>query len=366
MFDADSDREQEAAAWYEEYIAAGSHADIGRRLGERYGTFGPAAAQMHAEHVAFARACRAEVARAYPAIVEEMDAQAEAAGRSGEDVLWHYCLGAGSSPPQENGVGGGAAASPGCSTVGVMTEEGPVVARNYDFFYFEKWRHLVTTVPDGALSHTGMWPGLLGGRYDGVNEAGVWISIHGGGCRVPRRLRPGIAFHHLCRLVLETCSTAREAVERLCSAPHIASYNYFIADAHEMYVVEAHPEQTAVRTPNDGVLVCTNHPLHPRLTPLAASPILDNSRRRAEFLQRGAEEIVAREMSLEGAAEAAGRQLQRLMGDHTVPVCGHVDGLATFWSAVCAPRRRRVWYSRGAPCRNEYKSARWPGKSAGR
>src|SRR5690606_22255956 len=123
-----------------------------------------------------ARACRDETARLFPELVEEIDAQAKAAGRSADDVLWHYCLNVGAPPARAAGTG-----SANCSSVGVMTAAGPVIARNYDFFYFETWRHLVTVQPRRGLAHTGMWPGLLGGRYDGVNAAGVWVSIHGGG-----------------------------------------------------------------------------------------------------------------------------------------------------------------------------------------
>ncbi len=361
VIDPERDREQEAAADYAAYVVRGTHGHIGRRLGERYGTFGPTAGEMHPDHADFARACRDAVARAYPALVEEIDGQAQASGRSVEDALWHYSLGVGAPLAETGGPGGAAETTPAnCSSVGVMTADGPVIARNYDFFYFETWRHLVTTQPQGALGHTGMWPGLLGGRYDGVNAAGVWVSIHGGGCRPPAKPAPGIAFHHLCRIALETCTTARQAVDLLRSAPHIASYNYFVADAHEMYVVEAHPEKTAVRTADNGVLVCTNHPMHADLAAMTETPILENSRRRAEFLQRGAAEGLSVAEPGDGQPTAVAAWLKRLMRDHSVPVCGHVDGLATFWSAVCVPRRRLLEYSLGAPCRNGYEAASWP------
>lgn len=37
--------------------------------------------------------------------------------------------------------------------------------------------------------------------------------------------------------------------------PHLASYNYFLADSEEMLVVETHPERVRVRTAEGGVLV---------------------------------------------------------------------------------------------------------------
>jgi len=95
VIDPERDREQEAAADYAAYVVRGTHGHIGRRLGERYGTFGPTAGEMHPDHADFARACRDAVARAYPALVEEIDGQAQASGRSVEDALWHYSLGVG-------------------------------------------------------------------------------------------------------------------------------------------------------------------------------------------------------------------------------------------------------------------------------
>lgn len=375
MVDPKSDVEQELAADYRVYGLAGNHREIGRRLGELYGTFGPVPEDMHPEHVAFARACRAETKTLYAPLVDEIAALAEGAGKPADDLLWHFCLGAGAPPGGGSETGfptGGEPERPAgnCSTVGVLTEDGPVVARNYDYYYFERFRHLVSTYAGSGHGHTGMWSGLAGGRYDGVNAAGVWISMHGGGGRAPAKSKPGIAFHHLCRIVLETCDTAEEAVDLLERAPHIASYNYFVADAETMRLVEAHPERVRVREPDNGVLVGTNHPVHPDMVDLSDDSLGDNSRRRMGFLDAGAlwaaglrtagEGGGAEDDSLPVGSQELIQSLGRLMQDHTVPVCGHTDGLATFWSALCIPGQQQLAYSLGAPCRNEYVHATWP------
>lgn len=352
MIDPQLDLEHELRADYRVYDVAGSHTHIGRQLGARHGIFGPSARDMHPDHVAFARASRAEMENAHAPLVEEITAYADGAGRNADDVLWHFSLDAGAPP------GSGLLPMNNCSTVGVLTSRGPIIARNYDFFYFESLRHLVTVRAEGVHAHTGMWTGLVGGRHDGVNAAGVWISMHGGGGRQPDDLKPGIAFHHLCRIVLETCSSAREAVELLRDAPHIASNNYFVADRAEMFVVEAHPQRVRVRAPELFVLACTNHPLHPDMIELTDTPLVDNSRRRMQFLTDGASRIVGHDAA--GVAELEWA-LCALMRDHTVPVCGHTDGLATFWSAVCTPAEQRLAYSLGAPCRNDYGPVPWPG-----
>lgn len=379
MIDPDRDLEYELKADYRVYTLTGSHAEsgrqvgshaeIGRQLGSRLSgeqvSFGPSLADMHPDHAAFARACRTIVADVHAPLVEEIGAFAEGAGKDADDVLWHYCLDAGAPP------GAGLLPLNNCSTVGVMTTYGPIIARNYDFFYFESLRHLITIQfatpesqtpqfrsPDTRLhNHTGMWTGLVGGRYDGVNSRGVWISMHGGGGRKTDRPKPGVAFHHLCRIVLETCATAREAIALLQDVPHIASYNYFVADTKEMFVVEAHPQKVRVREPELFVLAATNHPLHSDMTDLTDTPLIENSRRRMQFLTDGASRLIGHDRAGVDELEWA---LCALMRNHTVPVCGHTDGLATFWSAVCTPSQQRLAYSLGAPCRNDYVHATWP------
>ncbi|HEY3366561.1 MAG TPA: C45 family peptidase [Symbiobacteriaceae bacterium] len=339
MIDPTQDLPQEQAADYQTYTVAGSHREIGHWQGERFPAVGPDRDDMDPDHYDFARKCLDQVERYYPGLVEEAEGYAEAADQPVEDLLWHFCLDAGKPPAH-------------CSTVGVLTPDGPVLARNYDFFYFEDRRHLVTTHPAGALSHTGIWEGLIGGRFDGVNEAGVWVSIHGGGTRRPAKATPGLGFHLICRTALERARSAREAVDLIVRLPHIAGYNYFVADREAMYVVEAHPERVRVREPKSGILACTNHPLHPEMLPLAHTGIAENSRGRLERLLEGARQALA--------APDPAAVLQATMRDHTVPVCGHTDGLATFWSAVCIPGRHHVAYSLGAPCRNAYTPAVWP------
>src|SRR5690606_28811408 len=145
-------------------------------LGQRFPVFGPTAGEMHPDHLDFARACRDETARLFPELVEEIDAQAKAAGRSADDVLWHYCLNVGAPPARAAGTG-----SANCSSVAFVTAAGADMARNYHFCDLEPWRHLVMVQRRRGPPHTGLWPGLLGGRSDGVNAAGVWVSNHGGG-----------------------------------------------------------------------------------------------------------------------------------------------------------------------------------------
>ncbi len=112
------------------------------------------------------------------------------------------------------------------------------------------------------------------------------MSLHTVRSKPPERRKPGLFCVHVARMVLETCSTAEEAAARIALLPHLASYNYFLADPNEMLVVEAHPERVRIRTADRGVLACANHYVHPDTVALMrAEP--PKSRARQEFLTEG-------------------------------------------------------------------------------
>jgi hypothetical protein len=52
-----------------------------------------------------------------------------------------------------------------------------------------------------------------------------------------------------------------------------------------------------------------------------------------------------------------------ILTDHEVALCDHTEGAATLWSMLADLTKRRLAYSLGAPCRNQYKETPWPGKS---
>jgi hypothetical protein len=98
-----------------------------------------------------------------------------------------------------------------------------------------------------------------------------------------------------------------------------------------------------------GILVMTNHYVHPDMRELAKS--WPNSLRRYDQLQRSAALLRASDRD---SADLL-RKLQRTLADHEAPLCGHEDGLATFWSCTADLRQKRILYCLGAPCRNPFK-----------
>ncbi len=357
---------QEKNADYQVYEVGGSPVEIGRGMaGHRPRLGGPPLGELTVQQVDFALACAEVVAREHPPLLAEVRAMAEVYARPVEEAYFFLSVGL-TEVPVRSGVryrrprvepGRGEAsgaerdlpgsAPPHCSSLAVLTPQGPVAGRNYDFFYWSDVRHLVTARPSRHLAHVGMYDGVLGARYDGLNEAGLFASLHGVRSPSPERRRPGLFCGHVLRVVLDTCRTAREAADRIAALPHLSSYSYLLADPEEALVVEAHPDRVRVRRPEAGVLAATNHFSHPDMVPLARRAARGSLARQAH-LTGGGRGLTA--LTPDQAREA----VEALMRDHSTPVCGHTDGLATFWSAVAIPGRKEVAYCLGAPCRNPY------------
>lgn len=259
---------KEREADYQVYAAAGTHREIGVITAQKGSGLMYADPALSAEQRRYAERCRDIVGRIYPEMLEEFNCYAQGLGLEEDSMLWHYTL----------GVEGG------CSGIAVRTPDEMVVARNYDFYYFESRRHLIYTRPDRGYSHIGMHEGLVGGRFDGMNEKGLYVSFNGAG-QHPNPSVPGMSFHLIVRYVLEKC-----------------------ADAY------------------------------------------DGSNSAARYQSVVSAGMAAREGSIDGM-----QALQNAFRDHEAPVCGHADGLATFWSRIAKPRTREIYYCLGAPCRNDYR-----------
>ncbi|GAB3018537.1 C45 family autoproteolytic acyltransferase/hydolase [Natronobiforma cellulositropha] len=319
------DLEYELAADYRSYHVDGSHYDIGvRTAGHSTTAITPEAGiDLTPGARAVAEESREAVAGVFPELLEEFRGYAEALDLPEADLYWHFAP----------GVEGA------CSAVALETDDGLLVGRNYDFFYDVTRRHLVYTTPEVGYAHVGTHEGLVGGRFDGLNERGLFVAFTAAG--EPDDSVAGMAFHLAVRYLLERCDSARDALETLRSLPLREPKGYLLVDGDDAFVVEAHPERTAVREPTAGVLALTNHFVDPAMT--AYQPPWENSQRRYERLRALA------------TLESPGRDaLESALCDHDAPVCGHEDGLSTFWSCVAEPGAGTVTYALGAPCRNAY------------
>lgn len=322
---------------------AGSHREIGEALGRLGPAFQRPPWWPPAPDAEFAERCRRLVARWHPALLEEYEGYAAAQGLDPAFLWQQVCR---TSLRARRFA---------CSTVAWRAPDGGFwVGRNYDFQPIQRIRDLIRLRPREGLASLGMMGSVPGGRYDGVNEAGLFVSLHAVMAEEPPP-RPGIPFHLIPRILLERCHSAEEAVEALLHMPHALPLNIVVADPHRAYVVEIHPLAVAVRESENGMLVATNHYEHPAMRPW-------QGRRDPRFSMRRKERL---EHRVETGDGSPWERLREALSDHEAPICGHCPGFATLWSLIADLAGRKVGYAFGAPCRAPFERFPWPGSPIG-
>jgi predicted choloylglycine hydrolase len=168
----------------------------------------------------------------------------------------------------------------GCSQAAVL-DGGPALIRNYDWDY---------RLFDGVVAKTaytgrrvlGMLD-CLWGLLDGVNDAGLAVSLTFGG---RPEVGEGFGIPLVIRYVLEICGTAEEAAHVLRRVPVHMSYNVTALDRSGQWAtVHVAPDRPARVT---GRAVATNHQGSVEWAPYAAAiRSVERERRLAELLARG-------------------------------------------------------------------------------
>jgi len=334
---------QEIGADYRTFELTGDHEKIGYQMGLATPMREVQSWRDTATELAFAQACAQEVAQVHPPLLDEFQGYAAAQSRNWADVLAHFSLNL-----PEGTLGG-------CTTLARRLPDGHVlVARNHDFLYTQRQRYLRRLSPTSYPATLGTQTDLIGSCYDGVNSHGLFAALHLIRAQTAEQVKPGVTFHLIPRILLETCRTAREAVKRLQEMPHLYPFNYLVADAEEMFAVEVYPGRNRVREPMSNYLVVTNYFQSPDMRPLHGRRNLTSQIERVHWIERRiAQDSVSN--AIDGWSWA-----QRLLRDHSIPMCHHQPNDATLWSLVADLTARRIAYTRGAPCRNEFQDWDWP------
>ena len=139
----------------------------------------------------------------------------------------------------------------GCSQA-IWPGAEPVLVRNYDYSPHAFDSLILHTKWQGRTvmgTSDGLW-----GLVDGMNDAGLAISLTFGGRRV---VGDGFGVPLILRYVLQTCETAEDAGKVLARVPTHMSYNVTVVDAKRRYL-------TALMAPDRATLithaaVATNH-----------------------------------------------------------------------------------------------------------
>lgn len=150
----------------------------------------------------------------------------------------------------------------GCTAFARDTHEGPIHARNLDWWSEQRLLSELTLEvrasggPCGPF-RTIAWPGYVG-ALSGIAPGRFAITLNAVLSEDPLELATPISF--LLRTVLETASGFDEAVRVLTDTPIVADCLLLVSGTRsgEMVVVERTPTRCAVRGPTDGQLVVTN------------------------------------------------------------------------------------------------------------
>ncbi|MFK5998711.1 MAG: C45 family autoproteolytic acyltransferase/hydrolase [Rhodobacterales bacterium] len=139
----------------------------------------------------------------------------------------------------------------GCSQA-IWPGKEPVLVRNYDYNPRAFDRLVLRTNWQGRTvlgTSDGLW-----GLVDGMNDAGLALSLTFGGRRV---VGDGFGVPLILRYVLQTCETAEQAGAALARLPTHMSYNVTVVDARRNYLTALMaPDRPAQIT---HAAVATNH-----------------------------------------------------------------------------------------------------------
>jgi isopenicillin-N N-acyltransferase-like protein len=303
------------------------------------------------ETLRFALACEATLAGIHPPVMEKVEGMIDGGGfPTGAFKAAFYA--SHFSP------------SMGCTNLAVLpsrTADGTlIVGINYDWYYHSReWREIREIRPEGALASLGVthhWAG----SPDGVNEAGlgVFLSV----LPQEKALGPGLAWHLVTDILLETCHDVAEGCQSVSSVPHLGAFNYLITDAGGRAVVaEASPAGVTLRQPEGGLLLATNH-LPGRELPEQELSERDRRRQRRSLARyaKASEFINGLKRPIDDAV------IESLLADHEAPICrGNHDPVegdtsfdnvfGTIWSLISRSAERALRVAWGHPCRTDYR-----------
>lgn len=226
---------------------------------------------------------------------------------------------------------------PSCSVIAVMGERSltnkTMVGRNYDWLFNPAKYSSATyhTRPEKHYAHIGNCDWWIG-REDGMNEHGLFVAMS---ATFLPGVQPGLPFWFIVRLLLERCTNVDEAVTLLESIPHAQSRNYMLADENKAVVVEATIDNLTIRTPHNGILTMTNHPVTPVLQQQASFIPDDSFTRYTCLTDFGVEKELISEEVLKATMK---NREAGIWAEHPF----HGQPYGTIWSLFALPADRKI------------------------
>lgn len=325
----------------------GTYYEMGLEQGRSLREVGFSLPPPQSRALQFARLCEEMVRRYTPELVDEMRGVAEGAGID-YDTIMTLTTTAPFGPDEITG----------CSIVAVMPERTTdgrmIIGRNFDMFEDVSKEGATTylTYPEGRYASVGncdIWVG----RWDGLNEAGLFTATTALFLPNPGPSLPGLVGWFTGRQILDRFATVEEAVGFVQSLPLTGSGGRVIADSSGKAVaIESSVEGRQIRYPENGLLILTNHAVCPAFAGKdgAGAGYADSQAR------------YSRLYDLLHVDRAIGvEDVKKAMSDHEGGVCSHrVDSSgrkdSTIWSIVATPGARQVDIAEGQPCAMTYRT----------
>lgn len=326
---------------------SGSYEQMGRKQGRLLKRSGFTLPPPDEKMLRFAKQCEEIVGQYMPELLDEIRGVAEGAEISYEAIMTLTMT----APFDLDEV-------PSCAVVAVMSERTAdgrmIVGRNYDMFedVSKEPATRYLTYPEGGYVSVGncdIWVG----RWDGLNEAGLFTGTTALFLPEPKPALPGPIGWFVGRHILDHCATVDEAVEFVKSLPCTGSGGRLIADSSgKAVVMESSVEGRELRYPEAGLLILTNHAVCPAFAGKDHSnEYFADSQARYNRLHEllGKAKMIDVEM------------VKKAMSDHKGGVCSHkVDSSgrkdSTIWSVVGHLDERQLDIAEGHPCRAKYRT----------
>ncbi len=330
-----------------EEVFSGTYYEIGLKLGKRLE--GIEIPPYSREKKKFALACEAVLREVHTALLDKVQGIIDGVKSTGGDFKTYLYARKGGRDP-------------GCTNVVVLppfTSSGEIIVGcNYDWYYSAlKWCELRRMKPKGAIpsiSYTHHWAG----GQNSMNAEGLFVAISA----LPRidAELPGLQWHFIIDILLDSCGKVEDAVDLLTSIPHLNSIGYLVADGSgKASIVEARPKEVRVRAPENGVLIGTNHLVRYGKWPEELPAGIKLTQTTSVERYNKVKELVTQKL---GTIDE--RMLIKILKNHDGHIClgkHEYDAdddpdslLGTIWSLIGKPGRREVHVSPGHPCRSVY------------
>jgi hypothetical protein len=246
----------------------------------------------------------------------------------------------------------------GCTSIGILPEKSTtgdiLMCRNFDIFesmiplYIGRHNN-----PLKGLSNIDFSLCFYPSNFHGMNEKGLTITYDY--ANPTDKVKPGLPISILIQEALENLETTGEVVEFLQDKPKGNGAILLIGDPMgDLRTVEISYNRMAVRQPEEGFIVNTNHYLDEKMIPIDTKDPLWRESSMDRFDR--ALQLVSESCKVDE------KTLQNILSDHGldgVPsqstICQHNSKYPTTTSVIFNLNKKTVKVAVGKPCQSQYK-----------